>query len=83
MPFVTTEPCLGVKDGAGVDVCPVDCVAFSENAGMLFIDPESCTNCTYCESACPVNAIFDLFTVPVQWRHYITTKDRVFNNGKK
>ena len=26
MAFVVTEPCVGVKDHACVDVCPVDCI---------------------------------------------------------
>jgi NAD-dependent dihydropyrimidine dehydrogenase PreA subunit len=82
MPFVITEPCIGVKDGACVDVCPVECIAFSATAEMFFINPETCISCTYCESACPVNAIFDLFTGSAQWRHYIM-KNRDFFKGKK
>jgi NAD-dependent dihydropyrimidine dehydrogenase PreA subunit len=26
MTYVITEPCIGVKDRACVDVCPVDCI---------------------------------------------------------
>ena len=26
MPYIITEPCIGVKDRACVDVCPVDCI---------------------------------------------------------
>ena len=26
MPFVITDPCIGTKDTACVDVCPVDCI---------------------------------------------------------
>jgi NAD-dependent dihydropyrimidine dehydrogenase PreA subunit len=82
MPFVITEPCIGVKDGTCVDVCPVDCIEFSAEAEMFLINPKVCIDCSYCEPVCPVNAIFGLFSVPTQWRHYIT-KNRDFFNGKK
>ncbi|MBQ11918.1 MAG: ferredoxin, partial [Planctomyces sp.] len=26
MPYVITEPCIGVKDAACLEVCPVDCI---------------------------------------------------------
>ncbi|MGH2498410.1 MAG: 4Fe-4S dicluster domain-containing protein [Ktedonobacteraceae bacterium] len=26
MTYVITQPCIGVKDGSCVDVCPVDCI---------------------------------------------------------
>ena len=26
MPYVIAEPCIGVKDTACVDACPVDCI---------------------------------------------------------
>ncbi len=45
MPYVITEPCIGVKEGTCVDVCPVNCIAFSSEAEMFFIDPDSCIGC--------------------------------------
>jgi ferredoxin len=27
MPFVITDPCIGTKDTACVDVCPVGCIS--------------------------------------------------------
>jgi NAD-dependent dihydropyrimidine dehydrogenase PreA subunit len=38
---------------------------------MYYINPEDCIDCAYCVSVCPVNAIFDEFTVPAPWRQYI------------
>ena len=38
---------------------------------MYYINPDDCIDCAYCESVCPVNAIFDEFTVPANWRSYI------------
>ena len=82
MPYVITEPCVGVKDAICVDVCPVGCIALSKIDEMYFINPGLCIDCSYCEPICPVNAIFDLFTVPSKWRHYIT-KNRDYFNGKR
>ena len=65
MPFVITDPCIGTKDGACVDVCPVDCIhprkdepEFAE-ASMLYIHPDECIDCGACVPACPVAAIYD------------------------
>ena len=77
MPYVITEPCVGVKDASCLDVCPVDCIATTDEADMYHIDPEICIDCSYCESVCPVNAIFDEFAVPAKWRDYIR-KNRDF-----
>ena len=52
-------------------VCPVDCIVSTDDDDMFYIDPETCIDCSYCVSVCPVNAIFDEFAVPSQWRDYI------------
>lgn len=77
MAYVICEPCIGVKDTACVDVCPVDCIhprkdenGFEES-DMLFIDPAECIECGACEQACPVTAIFPEEDVPEEWRDYI------------
>ena len=77
MPFVITEPCIGVKDATCLEVCPVDCINSDDDEEQFFIDPVTCIDCAYCESVCPVNAIFDEFRVPGQWRHFIA-KNRDF-----
>jgi ferredoxin len=65
MPFVITDPCIGTKDTACVDVCPVDCIhprkdePEFEAAAMLYIHPEECIDCGACVPACPVAAIYD------------------------
>jgi ferredoxin len=65
MPFVITDPCIGTKDSACVDVCPVDCIhprkdepEFAESS-MLYIHPDECIDCGACVPACPVAAIYD------------------------
>ena len=65
MPFVITDPCIGTKDAACVDVCPVDCIhprkdePEFEQATILYIHPEECIDCGACVPACPVAAIYD------------------------
>ena len=65
MPFIITDPCIGTKDTACVDVCPVDCIhprkdeAEFETAAMLYIHPDECIDCGACVPACPVSAIYD------------------------
>ena len=62
MTYVIQEPCVGVKDTACVEVCPVDCIYEADpkdSTHMLpmFIHPEECIDCAACESECPVEAI--------------------------
>lgn len=48
-----------------MDVCPVDCIHFSEGVDrMLYIEPDECIDCGACEPACPVSAIFAEDDVP-------------------
>lgn len=64
MTFVITDPCIGTKDAACVDACPVDCIHPGkkdpefESATMLYIHPDECIDCGACEPVCPVQAIY-------------------------
>jgi NAD-dependent dihydropyrimidine dehydrogenase PreA subunit len=76
MPYVIAEPCIGVKDTACLDVCPVDVIhptrdetGFAE-ANQLYIHPDDCIDCGACVPACPVSAIFLAEDLPKQWAHY-------------
>lgn len=71
MPYVITEPCIGVKDASCVDVCPVNCIYTSDAADQYYIHPEECIDCAACEVACPVTAIFYEDDVPAEWRSFI------------
>ncbi len=83
MAYVITEPCINVKDGACVDVCPVDCIhPRKDEPGhaevlQLFINPDECIDCGACEPECPVNAIYPEDDVPEEYQEY-TAKNREF-----
>jgi NAD-dependent dihydropyrimidine dehydrogenase PreA subunit len=76
MHYVIAEPCIGVKDTACVDACPVDCIhprkdePGFEAAEQLYIQPEECIGCGACVPACPVSAIFPADELPDQWRRF-------------
>ena len=75
MTYVICEPCIGVKDQACVDVCPVDCSY--EGDDMLYIHPDECIDCGACMPVCPVEAIFPEAEVPAQWASF-TAKNADF-----
>jgi ferredoxin len=75
--YIICEPCVGTKDTACVDVCPVDCIhprkdepAF-QSTDMLYIHPDECIDCGACVPACPVEAIFALDETPEKWKNFI------------
>ena len=85
MPFVITDPCVGTKDTACVEACPVDCIHPREDepefasALMLYIHPEECIDCGACVPACPVAAIYDAESTPSSQRDLIEA-NRVYRN---
>ena len=70
MAYVIAEPCIGVKDKACVDVCPVDCIHGDENSPQMYINPVECIDCGACETECPVEAIFLDMDLPAEWKQY-------------
>ena len=77
MAYTIAEPCIGTKDTACVDVCPVDCIHPTkdepefEDEKMLYIDPDTCIDCGACEPECPVQAIFPDTDIPPEWTSYL------------
>ncbi|MFN3975149.1 MAG: ferredoxin family protein [Dehalococcoidia bacterium] len=81
MTYIIAEPCIGVKDGACIDVCPVDCIYTTPEADQMYINPDECIDCAACEPVCPVAAIFAEDQVPAKWEAY-KAKNREFFIGK-
>jgi NAD-dependent dihydropyrimidine dehydrogenase PreA subunit len=58
MAYVIAEPCIGTKDTACVDACPVDCIHPKKDSEkhaaetMLYIDPVECIDCGACAPEC-------------------------------
>ncbi len=84
MSYYIAEPCIGTKDTACVEVCPVDCIhptkdedAFEE-AKQLYIDPDVCIDCGACEPVCPVTAIFPEEELPDKWQEYVAINTDYF-----
>ena len=75
MTYVIAEPCIGVKDRACVDECPVDCIYEGEE--QLYIHPEECVDCDACLPACPVDAIFPADNVPAEWTNFTASQRQV------
>lgn len=77
MAYTIAEPCIGTKDTACVDVCPVDCIHPRKDEGnfeaetQLYINPDECIDCGACVPACPVQAIFPNEDVPEKWTSFI------------
>ncbi len=77
MAYIIAEPCIGTKDTACVDACPVDCIHPTksdpdfEDEEMLYIDPDECIDCGACVPECPVSAIFAEDELPEKWADFI------------
>ena len=94
MAYVIAEPCIGVKDTACVDACPVDCIHPKKNTtyddgrptfdevSQLYIDPIECIDCGACVPVCPVSAIFALDDLPDKWKHFTEINASYVQGGK-
>lgn len=79
MTHVITEPCVGVKDTACTQVCPVDCIYGADKDWLqLYINPIECIDCGLCVDACPVEAIFPEEEVPEKWSHFVSRARKRF-----
>ena len=83
MAHIIAEPCVGTKDTACVEVCPVDCIHPTNDGGkhddfdQLYIDPDECISCGVCEPECPWEAIFEDEQVPEVFQEDIALNARI------
>ncbi len=85
MAYVIAEPCIGTKDTACVDACPVDCIHPKKDENdkhgevdQLFIDPVECIDCGACVPVCPVSAIYAADDLPEKWNHFTQKNSEYF-----
>ena len=84
MAYIIAEPCIGTKDTACVDACPVDCIhpkkdeADYEAVTQLYIDPIECIDCGACVPVCPVSAVFTSDDLPEKWAHFTERNAQYF-----
>ena len=83
MAYVITRLC--VRDGACVEVCPVDCIVPGPKGDadwpFFYIDPDTCIDCGACVPECPVDAIFSEDEVPAEYTDDIDVNAGFFNEG--
>ena len=86
MTHIITSLCL--RDGACVDVCPVECIIAGkpeEQWPWYLIDPDTCIDCVACVPECPYEAIFPEDEVPeaytVKAGQYITNVKEKLPDG--
>ena len=88
MAYVIAEPCIGTKDTACVDVCPVDCIHPRKDEPdfgteeMLYIDPDTCIDCGLCVDECPVKAIFPEDDLPERWNRFVPLNVAYYDRKK-
>ena len=86
MTHVIAEPCVGTKDTACVEVCPVECIhpgvddADHSKNEQLYIDPETCIDCGLCVDECPVQAIYPEDELPEEWGKYVMINSAFFES---
>jgi len=79
MAHVITHLCL--RDGACVDVCPVECIVSGkpeDQWNWFYIDPNTCIDCGACVPECPFEAIFPADEVPTAYEMKPGQKIAVF-----
>ena len=77
MTYVIVEACIGMKDRACVDDCPVDCIYEGEDT---YIHPDECIDCGACEPECPVQAIYYEDDLPDSLQPYTEENVKFFTD---
>jgi NAD-dependent dihydropyrimidine dehydrogenase PreA subunit len=92
--YIIAEPCIGTKDTACVDVCPVDCIHPAkgrtyddgrptfDQVPPLYIGSIECNGRGACVPVCSVRAISPLDNLPEKWHAYIGINKNYVDGGK-
>ena len=89
MAYVIAEPCIGEKDAACADACPVDCIHPGKTetqlatAPQLYINAEDCICCGCCVPVCPVSAIYAQEDLPERWQRFTQINAEYYQTVRK
>jgi ferredoxin len=75
---------LCIRDGACVDVCPVECIVKGEPEDQwpwFYIDPDTCIDCGACVPECPVEAILPEDDLPEEYAGATAKNAAFFRKG--
>lgn len=86
MPYIITEPCIDLVDGACRELCPVNCIYLPEETRLphdrrlnkMYVNPGECIECSACRDICPVGAIYHEDQVPKQWQACVAAEYAAF-----
>ena len=86
MTYVIAEPCIGTKDTACVDACPVDCIhpkkdepAYATEE-LLYIDPVECIDCGACVPVCTSDSLYVADDLPDDKKEFIEINAKFYAN---
>jgi ferredoxin len=82
MTYVIFDLC--IRDGACVDVCPVECIVAGQPETewpWYYIDPDTCIDCGACVPECPVDAILPEEDLPAEQKYTTELNARFFTEG--
>lgn len=82
MTHVIFDEC--IRDGACVEVCPVECIIPGEPEEewpWFYIDPETCIDCGACVPECPVDAILPEEDLPEDQQYCTELNEMYFTEG--
>ncbi len=75
---------LCIRDGACVDVCPVECIIPGmpeDEWPWYYIDPETCIDCGACVPECPTDAILTEEDLPEEYAYTTELNAMYFEEG--
>lgn len=81
MAYIITKACVGTKEKACLDVCPVDCIHGKDSDEQMYINPDECIDCGACAPVCPVDAIYIEDEVPAEMTSYISKNKKYFSRA--
>ena len=69
MAHIVTTNCQLCRFTKCVEVCPVAC--FHADDERLYINADTCIDCSACIDVCPVHAIYDQYDMPDEYEPWI------------